>query len=78
MTYKFEWLNNGLEITSTNVYWVFAGFNIEGDGLLTVDIVLETDSAKFGLTLSTVGQANDRSDEAINTLMNQLLTPYIV
>tara|TARA_R110000782_G_scaffold84289_5_gene164491 strand:+ start:1096 stop:1335 length:240 start_codon:yes stop_codon:yes gene_type:complete len=76
--YKFEWLNNGLEIETDNVYWTFAGFDIKGDGQLTLNISLETANTKFSITLSTEGQANDRSDESIGKLMNVLLTPYIV
>ena len=78
MIYKFDWLNGGAEITDPIVSWSFAGFDTKGAGRLTVGIDLVTDSAKFYVELSTEGQATDRSDEAINALMNQLLQPYIV
>lgn len=78
MTYKFEWLNNGLEIINPKVSWVFAGFSKVGKGLLTVDVLMETDTAKFGVTLTTEGQPTDRSDAAIEVLMYNLLKPYEV
>jgi hypothetical protein len=78
MTYKFTWLNNGLEITPTKISWTFAGFSTLGNGILSVDILLETTDAKFSVTLSTEGQATDRSNEAIEQLMYKLLELYKV
>jgi len=78
MDYKFEWLNGGAVIENPTVKWTFAGFDIDGKGLLSIDVQLKTDSAIFGVRLETEGQANDRSDEAITGLMNQLLIPYQV
>jgi hypothetical protein len=78
MNYRFENVNGGFDIINPVVRWTFAGFNIEGDGLLTVQIELKTDTAKFNVELSKVGKATDRSDAAIEQLMNYLLQPYIV
>lgn len=78
MTYLFEHLNGGLEIVDPVITWTFAGFSKEGEGRLTVDVLLTTDKAKFKVQLSTVGQPTDRSDEAIEALMFKLLKPYEV
>lgn len=77
--YKFDWINNNLEIQPTSVFWTFAGFDIRGAGTLTLQITLKVDeNNSFSVSLSTEGQANDRSDEAIEILMNALLAPYVV
>lgn len=74
--YKFDWLNGGLEIIDPKISWTFAGFSKIGTGKLTVNILLETPSAKFEVELSTSGQPTDRSDAAIEALMNKLLDQY--
>ena len=78
MNYKFEHLNSGLEIINPEVSWTFAGFDVRGAGTLTLNIELKTPQATYSVTLSTEGQATDRSDEAISVLMNTLLKPYVV
>ena len=77
-TYKFEWLNNGLEITPEKIEWYFAGFDIRGGGVLTVEANLITKNSTFSVTLKTIGQPTDRSDKAIDALMYKLLEPYEV
>lgn len=76
--YRFEDQWGDLVIISPTVNWIFAGFDIRGNGILTLTIELVTDSTTYQVTLTTAGKANDRSDEAIELLMNQLLEPHIV
>ena len=78
MTYRFDWINNGLDITDPTVSWTYAGFDTEGAGLLYVVAKLETPQAVFKIELSKVGTASDRSDAAIDALLTELLAPYVV
>jgi len=76
--YKFDTLNGGITIKDATATWESAAFSIVGDGLMTLGIKIENSNTTYGIELSKVGHATDRSDEAIEQLMNYLLTPYIV
>jgi len=61
MNYKIEWLNNNLEIINPNIEIV--GLNVENPKIsninfktkkYSIDILLITDNAKFGMTLENV------------------------
>lgn len=76
--YRFDWINNGVDIEPEKVYWNFAGFDTDGHGVLMVNVVMECKGVKITIPLSTVGQTTDRSDESIEKLMTELLKPYVV
>ena len=53
--YKFDWLNNGLEITNPTLVIDSDGIEIyPSKGTINVPIKLTTDSAKFGIFLKDV------------------------
>lgn len=81
MIYKFEHLNGGAEIVDPEIFWTFAGFSRNKEGRVTsveVEVILSTQSARYSVRLTGQGEAEDRSDEAITALVNQLLEPYKV
>jgi len=78
MIYKFEQLNNGVEIVDPEVSVYFAGFYTENGGKMVLGIQLKNDSANVKVELTKNGSTTDRSDEAIYKLMVELLEPYKV
>lgn len=71
-TYDFP--ENGVTITPTNIEWTFAGFS--KSDTVTLSITLSNDTVTFSNVFTIQGTATDRSDEAIEVLMLAILEPY--
>lgn len=75
MTYKFEQFNT--EITNPQVEVISVSDNIQGK-TCSVDILLTTDTAKFGITLNGFFYVDSWEDTDITDWVSIELSDYLI